>query len=134
MPSPTHALDSYRQTQVQASSPLEQVVLLYDGALRFMGEARNAVERRDIASRRVAINRALAIVGELRGTLDLERGGDIASSLLRLYGYVQDRLMDAVIHHDVRGIDDAMKVVTTLRDAWRTIASSARESANGSAA
>jgi flagellar protein FliS len=134
MNSPTHGVDSYRRTQVQASTPLEQVVLLYDAALKFMGEARAALERRDIAARRVAVSRTLAIVGELRGTLDMERGGEIAVSLERLYAYAQNRLLEAVMHHDVRGIDDASKVFETLRDAWRTVAASAAQTAKGSAA
>ena len=127
-----HAHDSYRRTQVQASTPVEQVVLLYDGALRFMNDARGAMERRDIAARRAAVSRTLAIVGELRGTLDMERGGEIAVSLERLYAYVTNRLMDAVMHHDTRAIDDAIRVFETLRDAWRTIATT--QSASGSAA
>ena len=131
MKTPNHAVDSYRRTQVQASTPLEQVVLLYDGALKFMSEARGAMERRDIAARRVAVSRTLAIVGELRGTLDMERGGEIAVSLERLYGYAQNRLLEAVMHHDVRGIDDASKVFETLRDAWRTVATSAAQTARG---
>lgn len=134
MHTPDRALDSYRRTQVQASTPLEQVVLLYDGALRFMSEAHAAMDRRDIAARRLAVSRTLAIVGELRGTLDMARGGDIAVSLERLYGYVQNRLMDAVMYHDVRGVEDASKVFTTLRDAWRTVATSPAQSAKGSAA
>jgi len=131
---PTNAVDSYRRTQVQSSTPLEQVVLLYDGALRFMGEARAAMERRDIAARRVAISRTLAIIGELRGTLDMERGGEIAVSLERLYAYAQGRVLDAVMHHDVRGLEEATKVFDTLREAWRTVATTAAQAANGSAA
>jgi flagellar protein FliS len=134
MPKLTQAINSYRQTQVESSTPLEQVVLLYDGALRYLTEAKTALERRDIAARRLAVNRVLAIVGELRGALDMERGGEIAVSLSKLYGYVQDRVMDAVMNHDPRGIEDATKTLTTLREAWRTIASSAERSATGSAA
>jgi len=133
-PSLLRGFDTYKQTQVQSSTPLEQVVLLYDGALRFMGDARAAMERRDIAARRIAVSRTLAILGELRGTLDMANGGDIAVSLQKLYGYVQERLMDAVMYHDVRGVDDSVKVLMPLRDAWRTIASTAQAPAKGSAA
>jgi len=134
MSTPHRGLHSYRQTQVQASTPVEQVVLLYDGALRFMADARHAIEQRDIVARRLAVSRALAIIGELRGSLDMAQGGDIAVSLKKLYVYAQDRLMDAVMYHDVRGVDDASLVFTTVRDAWRTVASSAKQDAKGSAA
>lgn len=111
-------IDTYRKTQVQTSSPLELVVMLYDGAIRFSGEARTAIQRRDIAARGVAVSKALAIVGELRGTLDMEAGGDVAASLDRLYQYVSSRLMDASFAQEVAPIDDAIKVLTTLRDGW----------------
>jgi flagellar protein FliS len=132
MPTYARALDSYQRTQVQASTPLEQVVMLYDAAMRFMGDARSAIERKDIPARRQAISRTLAIVGELRSTLDMNRGGEIASSLDELYGYVMMRLLDGAMHQDVKAIDDASRVVDTLRDAWRTIAQAA--TASGSAA
>ena len=56
-------LQAYRQTEAQASSPLELVVMLYDGALRFTAEARQAIERGDIPARCTAIDRALADQG-----------------------------------------------------------------------
>jgi len=132
MPTYARALDSYHRTQVQASTPLEQVVMLYDAAVRFMGDARGAIERKDIPARRQAISRTLAIVGELRSTLDMNRGGEIAASLDDLYGYVMRRLLDAAMHQDAAAIDDACRVFDTLRDAWRTIAQAA--TASGSAA
>src|SRR5580765_4099172 len=100
MASPAQALARYRTTQVQASTPLEQVVLLYDGAIRFMDVARDAIDRHDIPARRDALSRALAIVGELKSTLDMERGGEVAQSLDGLYGYVTTRLLDAAMHQN----------------------------------
>ena len=89
-------LDTYRRTAVQSSSPVQLVVMLYDGALRFCGEARGAsLLRRDVAAKGKALSKALAIVGELQGTLDLERGGDVAISLHQLYSFLTDRLMAA---------------------------------------
>ena len=88
---------AYRQTQIQSRTPLELVVMLYDGALRFIGAARDAVERHDIPARRDALNRALAIVSELQNTLNLRDGGEVAASLDRLYSYVNDRLLAAAI-------------------------------------
>ena len=57
-------LDSYRQTQAQSRTPVELVVMLYDGALRFLATARAAIERRDIPARREALSRTLAIISE----------------------------------------------------------------------
>ena len=116
------AVDSYRRTQAQSSTPLERVVMLYDGALRFARQARAAMDQNDIATRRDGLSKAIAIVGELQATLDMEQGGEISASLDRLYDYVQMRLLDATMHKDPGAIDDAMRVLDTLRDAWQTIA------------
>jgi flagellar protein FliS len=126
------AVDSYRRTQVQGSTPLERVVMLYDGALRFSAQARAAMDRNDIPARKDALSKAIAIVGELQATLDMEQGGEISASLDRLYDYVQMRMLDATMHKDPRAIDDARRVLETLRDAWQTIA--AANASPGSAA
>jgi flagellar protein FliS len=115
-------LDSYRQTQVQSRTPLELVVMLYDGALRFMTAAREAIERRDIPARREAISRTLAIVSELQSTLNLEQGGEVALSLDGLYDYANMRLIDAAARNDAAPIDEVHKLFSTLREAWSEIA------------
>ena len=117
-----NGLNAYRQTQVQSRTPLELVVMLYDGALRFMTDARGAIERRDIPARRVAMTRAMDIITELRSTLDMESGGPIAESLDELYGFANRRLMDAAMKNDAKPINEVRRVFETLRDAWQTIA------------
>ena len=115
-------LACYRQTEVQSRTPLELVTMLYDGALRFLAVARDAIERRDIPTRREALNRALAIVGELQSTLNMEQGGEIAAELDRLYEYSNLRLLDAAIKNDVAPIDEVRRIFEVLRDGWATVA------------
>lgn len=121
-------LASYRQTEVQSRTPLELVTMLYDGALRFLAVARDAIERRDIPARRDALNRALAIVSELQNTLNMELGGEIAVELDRLYEYSNLRLLDAAIKNDVAPIDEVRRIFEVLRDGWAT---AARQTAAG---
>lgn len=121
------AIDSYRQTEIQSRTPLELVVMLYDGALRFMREAREAVARRDVQTRHQAVSRTLAIVAELQRTLDLEAGGSIAESLDRLYAFVVERLMEASMKQDVKPLDEAIRVMSTLREGWVDIAAPSRQ-------
>lgn len=120
MPMPG-ALDTYRRTQVQSATPLELVTMLYDGALRFLDSARTAIEQRNIAARRNALSRVLAIISELQSTLNLEHGGEIAASLDRLYNYSNLRLLDAAARNDVAAIDEVKALLATLRDGWDTI-------------
>jgi flagellar protein FliS len=107
---------------MQSRTPLELVAMLYDGAVRFTVQARDAVERRDIPARREAVSRVIAIVSELQSTLDVARGGEIAASLDRLYTFVLDRLMSASFNQDPAPLNEALTVLTTLREGWSGIA------------
>jgi flagellar protein FliS len=114
----SRGIESYRRTAIEGSTPLDLVIMLYDGALRFAGEARAAMVRRDIMARGAAISNMLGIVGELQGTLDLERGGSIAASLNGLYLYVSRLLIEASTKQDVAPLDEAVRVLSTLREGW----------------
>lgn len=116
------ALHGYRSTQTQVSSPLELVVLLYDGALRFLAAAERAMAARDLRARATAISRAMAIVIELQSTLDLTSGAEVAAELDRLYEFVQDRLLTATRDHDVAALGQAQQVLGQLAEAWRHVA------------
>ena len=113
---------SYRQTEVQSRTPLELVTMLYDGALRFLVSAREAIERRDIAARRESLDKALAVIAELQSTLNMQQGGEVAAELDRLYEYSNMRLLDAAMRNDVAAVDEVRRILEILRDGWATIA------------
>lgn len=117
-----NGIQAYRRTQAHTSTPLELIVMLYDGVLKYLAQARAAIERGDISARRNAIDRTLAIVSELQSTLNLEQGGDTATTLDRLYGFVNQRLFHAAVHNDPQAIDEVRRVLEPLRDAWHAIA------------
>ena len=121
---PARGIHTYRQTEIQSRTPLELVVMLYDGALRFTAEARDGIMRRDIRTRQQGLSRALAIVSELQSTLDMDSGGDVAAQLDKLYGFVRDRLIDAQLQQDIKPLDEARRVLTTLREGWLAISHS----------
>ena len=132
---PTQALagrgaQAYIQTQVSSRSPLELVVLLYEGLIRFTGEARAAIERRDLVAKRAAMSRALAVLSELQSTLNMAEGGELAVSLDNLYTYINGRLLDGSMQNSVEPLDETLKLASMLRDAWSEIAS--REIVEGS--
>lgn len=119
---PMPGLAAYKSVEVQSRTPLELVVMLYDGALKFLAAGRDAVERKDINARREAFSRLLAIISELQSTLNIENGGPVASTLDELYGFVTDRVMESAIHNSVGPLDEARKVLEPLRDGWQQIA------------
>ena len=113
----SRATHTYRRVESESRSPLELVVMLYDGALRFIDEARAAHARHDLRARGQAISKTLAIIGELQNTLDMEKGGAVAEQLDNLYTYINSRLIDVTLKQDVTACDEVHKLLTTLRDA-----------------
>lgn len=118
----SRAAAAYREVEVSSRSPLELVVMLYDGLLAGLVEVREATARRDLVTKRHALSRAFDILHELQSTLDLERGHEIAGNLDRLYTYVSFRLTEANIALDPGPIDECIRLLSTLRDAWAQVA------------
>ena len=131
-PLAARGIDAYRQTEVQSRTPLELVVMLYDGALRFTADAREAMLRRDIRGRQHNLTKALAIVSELQSTLDMDSGGELASQLDELYGFVHERLVDALVRQDITPLDEARRVLSTLREGWLGISRASRSASAAS--
>lgn len=117
-----NAANAYRRTQAEAGTPLELVVMLYDGALRFLAQAQDAMARRDIRARHLALDKTLAIIGHLQSTLDMDRGGVVATDLDRLYSYISGRLLEGAAQNDPKALSEATGLLANLRDAWHTLA------------
>ncbi len=116
--------EAYRRTAAQSSSPVELVVMLYDGAIRFILEARAAIEKKDVRARTTAVTRAMAIVSELQNTLNVKDGGEVARELDRLYTYINSRLLDVTARGDDAAATEIHKLLGTLREGWSQIAAS----------
>ena len=116
-------IQAYRQVQAESRSPLELVVMLYDGALANVTQAREAAARGDLRQRGASVSKALSIVGALREGLNLSDGGAVAAELDRLYDYVTRRMLDVTARHDVSALTEVHKILSGLRDAWYQIAS-----------
>jgi len=116
-------IQAYQQVQTESRSPLELVVMLYDGALVSLRQANEAAARGDLRQRGASVSRVLSIVGALRETLDLTEGGAVAAELDRLYDYVTCRLLDATARHDAAALAEVQVLLSGVRDAWHQIAS-----------
>jgi len=116
--------EAYRRTEAQSSSPLGLVVMLYDGAIKFVLEAREAIARDDVRARTNAVSRSLAIIAELQNTLNVKEGGEVARELDRLYSYMSARLFEVTSKADDDAAKEVQKLLTTLREAWSQIAGS----------
>jgi flagellar protein FliS len=113
--------EAYRRVNAETRSPMELVVMLYDGAIRFVGEARDAADRNDIVTRTRSVSRALAIVTELQNTLRLDEGGEVARELDRLYTYITTRLLDSNVKRDRKALDEVHRLLSTVREGWAQV-------------
>ena len=119
------AMSAYGQA-AETLAPARQIVLLYDGAILRIKEARQAIERRAVNERYVAIGKAAAIVDALQGCLDHERGGEIAGNLDRLYTYFSLRLQRVNLDDDVLICDELVARLSELRTSWAALATAPR--------
>lgn len=126
------AMNAYGQA-AETLAPAKQVVLLYDGAIRRIGEARRAVEERRAGDRHVAVAKATAIVEALAACLDHEHGGEIATNLERIYTYASFRLQRINLTDDVAICDELMERLGELRDAWARLAQGGEASPSAAA-
>jgi flagellar secretion chaperone FliS len=115
------AQQSYQRSDVLTATPGRLVVLLYDGANRFLRRAAAAMRAADVATSNAQLQRAEAILNELLVTLDMERGGEIAASLRDLYLFCGRELNDARLERDADRIDTVVELLAELREAWAQI-------------
>jgi flagellar secretion chaperone FliS len=108
----------YRKSAVTGASPIQVIVLLYDGALRHMEAGRHAIAHQDYSRQNDHLQHAQRILMELMACLDLDRGGEIAWNLLQLYQYCLDELVRANIEDDAAGVSHAIRIFSDLRESW----------------
>lgn len=112
------------------ASPERLVVMLYDGAIRFLHQAAAAIRASDPVLAHDRLRRAEAIIDELNYTLDLDRGGEVADRLRAIYLFCRRRLLECNLRRDADGVVEVAKLLGELRESWERVADGAlRESA-----
>jgi len=118
---------SYQKVATQTASPGQLVLMLYEGALRFLDQARIGFAEEDplLFNRTINNNilKAQAILQELNVSLDVERGGEFSENLRDLYAYLDHRLQEANIRKKPGALDEVISHVSVLRDAWKEMLS-----------
>lgn len=113
------AYQKYKNQSIQTASREKILLMLYEGAIRFMKLAVQACENKDIAGRGLNIGKAFDIVMELNNTLDHKVGGDISKNLEQLYMYITEQLTQANIKGDKAHLENAIKVMEVLYTGWQ---------------
>jgi flagellar protein FliS len=114
------AARAYLKTQVNTTSQGDILLLLYEGALKFLGQAKEKIAARDYAQKGILISRALDILAELQSSLNAQKGGVLAENLQKLYFICSTKLLQANLKMDTDIIDEVMRILAGLRDAFRT--------------
>lgn len=135
---PLNPWQSYRRIATQTATPGQLVLMLFDGALRFLEQARGGFNLDDPGEFNLTINnnvlRAQAIVDELNGSLDMSRGGELSAHLRSLYNYIDRRLDESNRTKTPEGIKESIDRLTTLRAAWAEMLSGSQDPTRSPAA
>jgi flagellar protein FliS len=119
------------ESTAMSATPLQLIMMLFDGAKTAIGAARHHMGAGEIAPKGSAISRAINIVDNgLKASLDAqaagEAGGELVSNLSALYDYVVRLLLLANVRNDVGSLDEADRLLETIASAWREIDSQSR--------
>ncbi|HAD08110.1 MAG TPA: flagellar export chaperone FliS [Porticoccaceae bacterium] len=119
------SLQQYRNVQAQSAlegaSPHKLISMLLEGLLGNLAAAKGGVERNESSLKGEKLGRAIAIIDNLRASLDLDQGGEVAVNLRDLYDYMEPRLLKANMDNDVAIIDEVVALVRGIKEAWDAI-------------
>jgi flagellar protein FliS len=111
----------YKEHAVNTQSKGRLIVMLYEGAIKFMNLAIKEIEAGDYAAKGQHISKAQDIINELNAVLDMDAGGEVATNLRRLYGFMVRRLSEANAKKDPQLIRDVIQLMEELNQGWKAV-------------
>jgi flagellar protein FliS len=112
---------AYKENAVATQPEGRLIVLLYEGAIKFLKQAQRELAAGNMAAKGEFINKAVAILNELDACLNIEDGGEIAQNLRRIYLFLIRRLSEANIRRDPDYIQDVIDCLESLNEGWKAI-------------
>ncbi len=109
---------SYRESNVRGATPVRLVICLYEQAIEDLRRAVIAQESGKIEARTREINHALTVIAQLQGSLDMERGGDVAKNLAKFYGLLRLGLAEAQKKQSVILLEEQISQLVEVHEAW----------------
>lgn len=116
-----NGVSAYQETSIATESKGRLVVMLYDGAIKFMRLAIKELEAKDYEAKGRYIDRAQDIINELNAVLDMESGGEIAANMRKLYVFMSKRLSEANVQRDPQMIREVISLMEELNKGWKAI-------------
>lgn len=117
----TSGYNEYKANEISTVSQVKLIVMLFEGAIRFLGIASdNMTPRRyDVVNQNIL--KAQDIVTELILSLNLDEGGEVAGNLLSLYVYLKKRLLEANMKKDKTILEECSKILSELKSSWEEL-------------
>ncbi|MGZ3182400.1 MAG: flagellar export chaperone FliS [Telluria sp.] len=110
------------ETGVTAASPHKLIVMLFDGAVVAVSSALAHMKAGNVPEKGAAVSKAIMIIDSgLRAALDKKAGGEIAENMDALYEYMGNRLLQANLKNEAQPLEEVLRLLTDLRDAWNAI-------------
>ena len=116
-----NGIKTYQDTAVTTQSRGRLIVLLYEGAIKFMKLAIKELEANNYEAKGRYINKAQDILNELNAVLDMDAGGAIASNLRKLYVFMNRRLSEANVKRDPQMIREVIGLMEEMNQSWKAI-------------
>ncbi|MBX7144822.1 MAG: flagellar export chaperone FliS [Oligoflexia bacterium] len=124
-----NAHNAYQTVQVTTTDRGRLLLMMYEGAIKFLKQAKAGLEANDIAKFCRFLSKAQAIIAELMNTLDFEKGGDIARDLDRLYDFMLFYLTEANLYRDGKRVAKVIGLIDTIYSAYKEIIEGRKDAA-----
>ena len=111
----------YLRDAVMTATPEQLQLMLYDGAIRFSIQAREAIERKDYETSYERLTRAQHIILEMQNGLNHDVNRELCERVASIYSFLYRKLIDASVHRDVHMVDDALRVLRMERETWQML-------------
>ena len=116
-----NAHNTYQTVQVTTTDKGRLLLMMYEGAIKFLKQSKAGLEEKDIAKFCRFLSKGQAIIAELMNTLDFEKGGTIARDLDRLYDFMLFYLSEANLYRDAERVTRVIGLIETIYSAYREI-------------
>ena len=110
--------NSYLRDAVMTATPEQLQLMLYDGAIKFALQGKDALIAKDYEESYNKLSRAQAIVLEMQSGLRREVNAELCDRMAAVYNFLYRKLVDASVHRDADCIDDAVKILRYQRETW----------------
>jgi flagellar protein FliS len=102
--------------------PMQTILMVYDGAIKFLSRAVEYADAGDIKNKNIYINKAADIIVELNRCLDMEVGGEISENLRAIYVFIGRLLVESFATDKTWGLKESIKILSELKEGWTYVA------------